>query len=148
MQTIAAAGAAGEGGKLALSIGEFCASHGISRATFYNLRTVGQGPVEMRVGTRVLISTEAAAGYSIIYAAHKNDKYTIELKCVAREDATGELYQTRTKIKRGILSLAVKKSDPKGWDKLANKPTAEIIKKLKLTDFLLCVGSTAVEASS
>ena len=49
--------------KAALSIGEFCAKHGISRATFYILRKEGRGPLEMKVGARRLISIEAAAAW-------------------------------------------------------------------------------------
>jgi predicted DNA-binding transcriptional regulator AlpA len=48
-------------GKKAYSIAEFCFAHGISRATFYNLRKVGQAPKEMSVMGRRLISDEAAA---------------------------------------------------------------------------------------
>lgn len=46
-----------------LSINEFCASHRISRATFYNLVKAGQGPILMKVGTRSLISREAATDW-------------------------------------------------------------------------------------
>jgi hypothetical protein len=46
---------------LALSITEFCRRHGISRATYYNLRTAGLAPVEMKVFGRRLISAESAA---------------------------------------------------------------------------------------
>jgi hypothetical protein len=49
-------------GKKAHSIDEFCETHGpISRAFYYKLRAAGRGPVEMHVGTRRLISEEAAA---------------------------------------------------------------------------------------
>lgn len=47
--------------KLALSITEFCIAHGISEKTFYNLRNAGQGPKEMHVLGRRMISLEAAA---------------------------------------------------------------------------------------
>jgi predicted DNA-binding transcriptional regulator AlpA len=47
----------------ALSIDEFCARHGISRGSFYNLRKAGLGPREMKLGARVLISVEAAADW-------------------------------------------------------------------------------------
>ena len=46
---------------LAFSIPQFCRRHGISRAHFYNLSKIGQGPALMRVGRRTLISAEAAA---------------------------------------------------------------------------------------
>jgi predicted DNA-binding transcriptional regulator AlpA len=47
--------------KLAYSISEFCALHGISRSAFYKARDAGQAPKLMRLGTRVLVSREAAA---------------------------------------------------------------------------------------
>ena len=50
-------------GRKAFSINEFCADHGISRATYYNLRKLGKAPVEMEVNARRLISVEAAAAW-------------------------------------------------------------------------------------
>ena len=48
--------------KFALSIDEFCKTHGpICRASFYNMLRNGTVPKTMRVGSRVLISIEAAA---------------------------------------------------------------------------------------
>ncbi len=44
----------------ALSVNEFCASHGICRASFYNLLKAGVGPRLMKVGRRTLISVNAA----------------------------------------------------------------------------------------
>src|SRR6188508_1498698 len=44
------------------SISQFCTAHGnICRASYYNMKKAGKGPREMRVGSRVLISEEAAA---------------------------------------------------------------------------------------
>ena len=43
-----------------LSVNEFCRRHDICRATFYNLQKAGRGPTFMKVGSRVLISREAA----------------------------------------------------------------------------------------
>jgi predicted DNA-binding transcriptional regulator AlpA len=47
--------------RLALSIREFCESHGISEGFFYKLKKQGEGPREMKVGARTLISFESAA---------------------------------------------------------------------------------------
>jgi hypothetical protein len=47
----------------AYSIGEFCARHRISAQLFYKLRPQGLMPATFRVGTRVLISREAAAAW-------------------------------------------------------------------------------------
>ncbi len=50
--------------KGAYSIAEFCESHGgITRQFFYKLQTQGKAPRIMRVGSRVLISAEAAADW-------------------------------------------------------------------------------------
>jgi hypothetical protein len=46
---------------VAYSIAEFCKAHRISEAFFYKLRKAGLGPREMALGTRRLISAEAAA---------------------------------------------------------------------------------------
>jgi predicted DNA-binding transcriptional regulator AlpA len=43
-----------------LSVDEFCADHGISRAMFYKLQKEGSGPRIMKIGSRTLISLEAA----------------------------------------------------------------------------------------
>jgi predicted DNA-binding transcriptional regulator AlpA len=45
----------------AWTIEEFCAAHGICRATYYNLKKAGKAPPVMKVGGRKqLISEEAA----------------------------------------------------------------------------------------
>lgn len=49
--------------KKAYSIDEFCRAHGISRAFYYKLKSVGKAPVEMAVGTRRLISDESGAAW-------------------------------------------------------------------------------------
>jgi hypothetical protein len=45
----------------AYSVQEFCDAHRISRAMFYKMQGGGIGPRTMKVGTRTLISEEAAA---------------------------------------------------------------------------------------
>ena len=47
----------------AYSIAEFCARHCISRGKFYLLLNKGKAPKTFNVGTRVLISREAAAAW-------------------------------------------------------------------------------------
>jgi predicted DNA-binding transcriptional regulator AlpA len=47
----------------AMSLGEFCSRHGISRSSFYLLKRAGEAPRLMQVGNRVLISREAAAAW-------------------------------------------------------------------------------------
>jgi predicted DNA-binding transcriptional regulator AlpA len=47
----------------AYSIRAFCRRHGISEAFYYKLRQQSLAPREMRLGSRVLISREAAAAW-------------------------------------------------------------------------------------
>jgi hypothetical protein len=49
------------GPPLAMSIREFCAAHRISEDMFYKMRREKWGPTVMHVGSRTLISIEAAA---------------------------------------------------------------------------------------
>jgi len=46
--------------RLALTILQFCEAFNISEAFYYKLKKQGQGPREMEVGARKLISLEAA----------------------------------------------------------------------------------------
>jgi hypothetical protein len=46
---------------LAYSIREFCRAHNIATCTYYGLKRDGLGPREMRMGSLIRISTEAAA---------------------------------------------------------------------------------------
>jgi hypothetical protein len=48
---------------LAMSIREFCRLHGISEDQFYKMKREGWGPTTMKVGSRTLVSHEAAAGW-------------------------------------------------------------------------------------
>jgi hypothetical protein len=45
------------------TIAEFCRAHRISQSMYFKLRALGLGPREMMVGTRKLISFEAAADW-------------------------------------------------------------------------------------
>jgi hypothetical protein len=45
----------------AFTIAEFCRAHHISQSIYFKMRNLGLGPREMAVGSRRLISQEAAA---------------------------------------------------------------------------------------
>ena len=51
--------------RVAYTVVEFCEAHRISRATFYNLLKLGHAPRIMRIGTRTLISAEAARDWRL-----------------------------------------------------------------------------------
>jgi len=59
---------------LAMSIREFCRLHGISEDQFYKMAREGWGPVTMKVGSRTLISHEAAAEWRRECEADRRDK--------------------------------------------------------------------------
>ena len=47
--------------RLALSIREFCSAHAISQGLYFKLKKQGEGPREMKLGARTLITLESAA---------------------------------------------------------------------------------------
>jgi hypothetical protein len=47
--------------RAAFTVAEFCQSHRISQAKYYEMKKEGWGPAEMEVGRRRLISYEAAS---------------------------------------------------------------------------------------
>ena len=49
------------GSPAAFSIAEFCRAHRTSQSMYFKMRNLGLGPREMAVGSRRLISQEAAA---------------------------------------------------------------------------------------
>ena len=52
-----------DGGADACSIPTFCRRHHISESFYHKLKAMGLGPATMRIGRRVLISSEAAAAW-------------------------------------------------------------------------------------
>jgi hypothetical protein len=50
--------------RAAYSVREFCEAYAISKAMYYKLRREGFGPVEMRIGTSIRISLEAAQAWN------------------------------------------------------------------------------------
>ncbi len=45
----------------AFSVAQFCEAHGFTKVLFYKLLKEGRGPRIMKVGSRTLVSAEAAA---------------------------------------------------------------------------------------
>ena len=67
-----------QGGRAAYTISEFCEAHRISRATYYNLKSAGTGPREMAVGTRRIVTFEAAAEWRAVMEAETVQAHTPE----------------------------------------------------------------------
>jgi len=52
-----------EAGRAAYTVSEFCDAHRISRSKLYQLWTTGLGPRFIQIGTKKIITTEAAANW-------------------------------------------------------------------------------------
>jgi predicted DNA-binding transcriptional regulator AlpA len=76
--------------RLALSIPEFCKAHGISEGFFYKLKKQGEGPREMKVGARTLISFESAAEWRRAREAQHNQDHREAARSVQSGDAMAE----------------------------------------------------------
>jgi predicted DNA-binding transcriptional regulator AlpA len=103
--------------RLALSIPEFCKAHGISDGFFYKLKKQGEGPREMKVGARTLISFESAAEWRRAREGqaipHQNQQPNVSLTPRARD------FKTRTK--RQVSNPA--RSNDSGRPARAGSPT-------------------------
>jgi predicted DNA-binding transcriptional regulator AlpA len=75
--------------RLALSIPEFCKAHGISEGFFYKLKKQGEGPREMKVGARTLISLESAAEWRRAREAQHSQDHRESARSVQSGDAHG-----------------------------------------------------------
>jgi hypothetical protein len=85
----------------------------------------------------------ASGKYEFIITKHHTE-WNNDFHCVAREIATGEVRRAKYHSKNG--NVEIKTPDPKAWARLADKPGAEIAKKLKLLDFIMILGSSVVPA--
>ena len=86
--------------------------------------------------------------HEVIVAKH-NDSYRMEVKALTRELETGEIRATKVIRKKGrIVGFQPTTPDPKGWKSLADKPADEIVKKLKLTNFFMFLGTRVTEVRS
>src|SRR5262245_65012261 len=62
----------------AFTVEAFCAQHMLSRAMYYKLKLKGLGPREIRLGNKILISKEAAAGWRAAREAETAKKEAAE----------------------------------------------------------------------
>jgi hypothetical protein len=96
------------------------------------------------------ITVRDSNGFNVLLTEHLT-KYETERKIVVREITTGEMRRAKISKHRGrVTGFRVWKSDPKAWQSLTDKPGAEIAKRLKLTNFLMILGSqvTGIERTS
>jgi hypothetical protein len=94
-------------------------------------------------------STQKTNRHEVILTEH-NDGYNPKAKALAREIETGEIRATKVILdeKRRIVGFKLTTPDPKGWKALADKPAKEIVKKLKLTNFWMLLGTHVTEVQS
>jgi hypothetical protein len=88
-----------------------------------------------------------AGEYVLLMTTH-NDKYSAERKAVAYKPATHEMKPAKPVVKKGLVTGFQIKSDPKAWASFAGKPADEIMKQLKLTNFVMVLGTSAVRPLS
>jgi hypothetical protein len=99
------------------------------------------------------VKCDSGDKYTVLLTTH-HDGYQRECHAVAREIATGELRAANlvTKRRKGIgripVGYSISQSDPKGWNGLANKSAEEIVKKLRLTNFVMFLGASVTEVTT
>jgi hypothetical protein len=81
--------------------------------------------------------------FEVVVTEHRDSRGVgVERKCAMRKTATGEMHPSRTKnVGKNGFQTVMKGGDPKSWARLADKPAAEIVKQLKITDFFMVLGS-------
>jgi len=72
-----------------------------------------------------------------------------EMKVVVREIATGEMRSAKVRRDEGrVIGFVVSTPDPKAWKSLADKPADEIVRKIKLTGFVMFIRAQATGITS
>jgi hypothetical protein len=72
-----------------------------------------------------------------------------EMKVVVREIATGEMRSAKVRRDEGrVIGFVVSTPDPKAWKSLADKPADEVVRKIKLTDFVMFISAQATGSST
>jgi hypothetical protein len=72
--------------RLVFNIPEFCEAHDISEAFYYKLKKQGEGPREMKVGARTLISSESAAEWRRARETHYSEATHPGRKLIIKRD--------------------------------------------------------------
>jgi hypothetical protein len=81
-----------------------------------------------------------AGDYSMLVTTHRSG-YRTDRKAVAYRAAADELKPAKITVKKGFASFKIQPA-PKAWSALSGKSAAEIVKRLRLTDFLLVVSAS------
>jgi hypothetical protein len=87
-----------------------------------------------------------AGEYVLLLTTHRSG--STEWHSVAYKPVTQEMWAAKLIFKNGRVTGFRVKPDPKAWTSLATKPAAEIVKRLKLTDFLIIDNVHAVRPPS
>lgn len=89
-------------------------------------------------------SVDRGTEYEVLVTRHIPD----ERKAVARELATGEVRKAKLTKRGKLVGYSITTPDPKGWQGLADQPAADIVRKLKLLDFLMLISVSVTGVST
>jgi hypothetical protein len=102
---------------------------------------------ENKVSDTFRCDLKSEGEYAVLITAHGSGCST-DRKAVAYKTAANELKPVKLDIKQGRILGYWIKPDPKAWASLPDKPVAEIVKRLKLTDFLMITGTSVARPPS
>ena len=97
--------------------------------------------VERGLEDRFLVHVFDMRPNTALVTEHR-ERYGIESKAVVRE-ADGHIRKAKPIVKKGrIAGIKCGGHDPKAWSSLADKPAADIVKKLGLTNYIMVLRAT------
>jgi hypothetical protein len=89
------------------------------------------------------VNVQRSGDFEILLTEHNKEGYT-ERKVVMRNCVSGELRPAKAKkTAKGLFNIT-SRAIPKAWARLADKPADEIIRALKLTNFIMILGASVV----
>jgi hypothetical protein len=90
-----------------------------------------------------------ANDYVLLLTTHDDGSgYQMERHAVAYKPATQEMKPAKPIVKKGRVTGFQTKSDPKAWASFAGKPADEIVKQLKLANFVMFLSASVVRPPS
>jgi hypothetical protein len=110
---------------------------------------------ERKLSDTFIIDVRDNGGYTCLLTRHshnpENDMHwdAADYRLVVREIATGEVRSAKVRRRKGrVIGFEVRKPDPQAWQLLVDKSTTEIVKRFKLTNFILFIGSSMMKVQS
>jgi hypothetical protein len=118
----------------------------IIKATEAGIVRWNERAAERKLKDKFRVSKKDADGYSILLTEHNNGVHS-DHHAVVREMGTGEMHAAKViKRKKGERWITgyEPKPDPEEWRSLAYKSASDVVRALRLLDFLLIAGVSLV----